>query len=204
VIDDPPTLSADAFADALEHGALVIDARAHGDFARGHIPGALAIPFRNHAFATWLGWMAPADAVLAFVIPEGTDTSDVIDECLLVGSERFAGVLHGGIAAWESDGWPVASYDEVDPAAVVPLRDRGAVVLDVREPAEFEEGHLAGAIHVPLGGLPRRLDSLPADRLIVAYCGGGDRSATAVSVLERHGVIGAASVSGGYDEIVGD
>jgi hydroxyacylglutathione hydrolase len=202
-IDDPPMRSPDAFARAQQEGALVIDARAHGDFAKGHVPGALAIPFRGHAFATWLGWMAPADAILALVTPDGTDPSEVIDECLLVGFERFEGVLLGGMAGWEAAGLPIARYDEVDPAAVVPLRDRGAVVLDVREPTEFEEGHVEGAIHIPLGALPRRLDALPTDRRIVAYCAGGDRSATAVSVLERHGVEGAAGVSGSYDEIAG-
>jgi rhodanese-related sulfurtransferase len=127
----------------------------------------------------------------------------VVDECLLVGFERFAGFLRGGMSAWVDADSPTESYDEVDPSAVVPLRDGGAVVLDVREPDEYEEGHVEGAMHVPLGALPRRLDTLPRDRLILAYCSGGDRSATAVSVLERHGVEGAVSVGGGYVEITG-
>jgi hydroxyacylglutathione hydrolase len=200
-IDDPGPLDADAFAEAQRDGALVIDARSHGDFASGHVPGALAVPFRDHAFATWIGWMAPADATLAFVLPDDGELLDVTDECLLVGFERFAGYLRDGMDAWVDEGSPVERYGEVAPSAVVALRDEGAIVLDVREPSEFEAGHVEGAIHIPLGALPRRLDALPRDRRIVAYCGGGDRSATAVSVLERHGVRGAAGVSGSYDEI---
>jgi len=202
-VDDPPALDAASFAQAQAAGALVVDGRPHGAFAAGHVPGALAIPLRDHAFATWLGWLVPADAVLALVIPDDADPTDMMDECLLVGFERFAGFLLGGMPAWVDAVSPTASYEEIEPAAVVQLRDGGAVVLDVREPNEYEEGHVEGAIHVPLGALPRRLDALPRDRRIVAYCGGGDRSATAVSVLERHGVEGAANVGGTDDEIMG-
>ena len=202
-IDDPPSLDPAAFALAREDGALVVDARPHGAFAAAHVPGSLAIPFRDHAFATWLGWLAPADAALAFVLPEDLEPHAVLDEALLVGYERFVGVLDGGLRAWRDAGFPVTGYEEVEPSAVVPLRDEGAVVLDVREPTEFEEGHVEGALHVPLGALPRRLDALPRDHRILVYCSGGDRSATAASVLERHGVEGAAGVSGGYEEIAG-
>jgi hydroxyacylglutathione hydrolase len=200
-VDEPPLLDAASFARAQRDGALVVDGRAHSAFAAGHVPDALAIPFRDHAFATWLGWLVPSDATLALVIPGDVALSDVVDECLLVGFERFAGVLQGGMPAWIEAGLPTRMYEEVDPTAVVSLRDGGAIVLDVREPNEFEEGHVHGAIHIPLGALPRRLVAVPGDRLIVTYCSGGDRSSTAVSVLERHGVIGAASVGGGYEEI---
>jgi rhodanese-related sulfurtransferase len=188
---------------AQRDGALVVDARGHRAFAAGHVPGALAIPYRDHAFATWLGWLVSPDAVLALVMPDGSTLDEVVEECLLVGYERLAGFLQGGMSEWIEAGLPVASYEEVEPGAVTRLRDGGAVVLDVREPTEYEEGHVEGAIHIPLGALPRRLDALPRDRRIIAYCSGGDRSATAASVLERHGVEGAASVGGGYHEITG-
>jgi glyoxylase-like metal-dependent hydrolase (beta-lactamase superfamily II)/rhodanese-related sulfurtransferase len=203
-IPDPPELDPAAFALAREDGALVVDARPHGAFAAGHVPGSLAIPFRDHSFATWLGWLAPADADLAFVLPDDLTPNEVVEEALLVGYERFAGVLAGGVRAWRVAGLPVTGYEEVEPSAVPALRDEGALVLDVREPTEFEEGHVEGAVHVPLGALPRRLDALPRDHRILVYCSGGDRSATAVSVLERHGVEGAAGVGGGYEEIAGD
>jgi rhodanese-related sulfurtransferase/biotin operon repressor len=51
--------------------------------------------------------------------------------------------------------------------------DRGeVVVLDVRPAAEYHGGHLPGALHIPVGELAARLDELPADREIVAYCRG--------------------------------
>jgi rhodanese-related sulfurtransferase len=69
------------------------------------------------------------------------------------------------------------------------VRD-GALALDIREPSEFEAGHIAGAVHIPLGALSCHLDRLPWDRPILAYCGHGERAATALSLLERAGLAG--------------
>lgn len=68
-------------------------------------------------------------------------------------------------------------------------RDPSVVVLDVRPAAEFAAGHLPGAVHIPLEELAERLDELPADREVVAYCR-GDYCALAheaVRVLTAHG-----------------
>lgn len=52
------------------------------------------------------------------------------------------------------------------------LDDGDAIILDVRPAAEYAGGHLAGAMHIPVDELPRRLSELPRDREIVAYCRG--------------------------------
>ena len=52
----------------------------------------------------------------------------------------------------------VAEVDAREPAAA---QRAGALVLDVREPSEYEGGHVPGAKLVPLGGLPARIDELP-------------------------------------------
>lgn len=64
----------------------------------------------------------------------------------------------------------------------------GALLLDVRTPQEFADGHLEGAINVPVQVLERRLDDVgPKDRPLVVYCRSGGRSATATSVLRSAG-----------------
>ncbi len=62
----------------------------------------------------------------------------------------------------------------------------GLAVLDVREPAEWEHGHIAGAVHVPLGDLPHRLDDVPAGQVLVV-CKVGGRSAQATGWLAQQG-----------------
>jgi hypothetical protein len=54
-----------------------------------------------------------------------------------------------------------ARPDEIDPAAVEDARQAGAVLVDVREPDECARGRASGAVHLPLGQLPPRIEDLP-------------------------------------------
>jgi len=195
-IVDPPPLHPDALERAQTEGALVVDVRRPAEYAAGHVPGSLANPLRD-AYATWLGWVVEADATLLFVT-DGAPIAAVVDESLLVGYERFAGYLEGGIEAWEAVGKPLARTDLVRVADAVWAIQDGAAVLDVREPSEFELGHVPGAVHVPLGELEARLAELPRGRPIVTYCGAGERSTTAASLLERAGIGPVLNLDGGF------
>lgn len=68
-----------------------------------------------------------------------------------------------------------------------PLPD-SLVVLDVREPAEWAAGHVAGALHIPLHELPGRTGELPEGKQIVAMCHVGGRSAQATAYLLQSGI----------------
>lgn len=65
---------------------------------------------------------------------------------------------------------------------------QGALLLDVRTPGEFHQGHLAHAVNVPIQELPARLADLgPVTRPVVVYCRSGGRSAMAAQLLTRAG-----------------
>jgi molybdopterin/thiamine biosynthesis adenylyltransferase/rhodanese-related sulfurtransferase len=66
-------------------------------------------------------------------------------------------------------------------------RESEVFVLDVREPDEFEEGHIPGATLIPLGFLQRRVAEVPKDRQVVVVCAVGGRSARATHFLRSHG-----------------
>lgn len=85
---------------------------------------------------------------------------------------------------------------EVDQAAFAAAHTEGAIVIDVREPGEYVDGHVPGARMVPLSRLPLRLADLPRGVRIYVICEAGKRSTAAVSVLTRAG-IDAVSVAGG-------
>ncbi len=191
----PPALPPEAFDRARSRGALVVDARPAEAYLGSHVPGALAIPLRD-SFATWLGWLVEPGVPL-LLVADGVSLGELVEEALLVGYERFAGFLAGGMAAWEGAGLPVARTEALDPASVARALAGGAVALDVREPDEVARGRVEGAIHIPLGQLAARLAEVPAGRPVITYCRLGDRSATAASVLERAGVP-AATLAGGY------
>ncbi len=195
-ISPPPALEPREF-DLARQNAVVVDVRPQAGFMAGHIPGSVGNTLRD-GFATWLGWLIPADARLLFVAGD-EPIERVLEECLLVGYERFAGVLRGGMAAWVAACLPVTSWELAGLARASRLIADGFIALDVREPDEFAAGHLPGATHIPLGQLQARFAELSRDRPILTYCGHGERAATALSLLERAGFSPLANLDGGFE-----
>lgn len=77
---------------------------------------------------------------------------------------------------------------------------KSATFVDVREPDEWAEGHIPGAIHIPLGELDQRANEIPAEGAIITYCKAGGRSLKAVEVLEAAGRTGVRSMAGGITD----
>jgi adenylyltransferase/sulfurtransferase len=95
------------------------------------------------------------------------------------------------------------AMQEVSAADVKALQRRGErfLLLDVRQPAEFEKAHIEGATLLPLGELETRLAELSAwkDGRVVAHCHHGGRSAHACEILARAGFTNVANLVGGID-----
>lgn len=90
---------------------------------------------------------------------------------------------------------PLPSNINIAQAAA--LRDAGAFMLDVREPFEWQEYHMPGAVLIPLGQLPRRLNEVPKDRPIVVVCRSGNRSEVGRDILLQAGFTAVTSMDGG-------
>ncbi len=84
--------------------------------------------------------------------------------------------------------------------AQVKLRAGSALLVDVREPWEYEEVHVSGAHLIPLGEFTRRYGELPQDQDLLIICHSGYRSGQAASFLLRHGYPRAFNVVGGMEE----
>jgi phage shock protein E len=77
-----------------------------------------------------------------------------------------------------------------------------ASIIDVRSPDEYEDGHYAGAVNIPLNELPQRLKELEEmKKPIVAYCRSGARSSMAVSILKQNG-LNEVYNAGGLEDIL--
>jgi glyoxylase-like metal-dependent hydrolase (beta-lactamase superfamily II) len=172
-------------------GAVVVDARPVPEYARAHIPGSISIPLRAQ-FATWLGWLVPADVPVVVVRGDDQDPADLVWRAVNIGFERLVGELAGGIAAWTAAGLPTAGVGLVRPGEI----DANRRVLDVRQDAEFAAGHLPGARHVELGALARTAGDL-VDPPTLVHCAHGERAAGAASLLERAGHRDLAVLVGG-------
>jgi molybdopterin/thiamine biosynthesis adenylyltransferase/rhodanese-related sulfurtransferase len=96
-----------------------------------------------------------------------------------------------------------AEVDEVDATRARELVDSGeALVVDVREQDEWDEGHIPGAVHIPRGHLESRIERAApdSDQSIVVYCSAGNRSAFAAKTLAELGYDDVASLAGGFTD----
>ena len=95
-----------------------------------------------------------------------------------------------------------AAITEVDTAQGERLLAEGHVLLDVREPDEYEQGAIPGSIHIPRGQLESNIENRVPDRdtKMVVMCAGGVRSAFAVQTLEQLGYGNTVSMDGGFNK----
>jgi len=96
-----------------------------------------------------------------------------------------------------------ARIREVDTSeAEAEIAAKPAVVLDVREPDEYEQGALPGAVHIPRGHLESQVESRITDKAapVVVYCAGGTRSAFAADTLQQLGYTDVVSMAGGFNK----
>ncbi len=110
---------------------------------------------------------------------------------------RRGGLLAGGWTGWNAEGRPLARLARVPVADIGPYLDAGTQVLDVRERAEYDAGHIPDSINVPwhdIDGIPAEIDP---DRQLLVICASGQRAGTAASLLQRYGAAEVLHVVGG-------
>ena len=194
----PRPYSAREAKEALAQGAGVLDLRDSADFGEGHVPGSLNVWIDSPQFAERVAGMAPAGAPL-LIIGAPTDVERAVTALSRVGVDEVAGFLQWGMVEWRSEGFPVETVPQITVHDVAEWLEQGkdVVVLDVREPSEWEDGHIEPALHLPMFEAVSRRAELPAGRPVAVLCAGGLRSSTVISALQRHGVGALHNVTGG-------
>ncbi|WP_188206142.1 rhodanese-like domain-containing protein [Alkalibacillus aidingensis] len=80
---------------------------------------------------------------------------------------------------------------------------RKAQLIDVREPREFERGHILGARNIPLSQLKQRLGEIRKDQAVYLYCQRGSRSTKAANILRKKGYQDLNQLKGGFSKWTG-
>jgi hydroxyacylglutathione hydrolase len=200
---DLPPLPALAPAEVRQRqraGALVLDTRPPMEFGPAHIPGSLHIGLSGQ-YASWAGTLLGLDQEIVLVAEDDEHAEESRMRLARVGIERVAGYLAGGIVAWVRAGLEV---EQVPQISVQELEEwlksgDGIQLVDVRKPAEWDEGHLAGASHRPLNRLASLTADLDPEAPVFVYCKGGYRSSIGASILKRSGMRQVVNVTGGFD-----
>ena len=96
----------------------------------------------------------------------------------------------------------MAEISELEPLQLRARLDHGdtITILDVREPEEIRIAAFPGALHIPMGEIPARLNELDPDAAMVVVCHHGMRSAQVAMYLARTGFAHVSNLNGGIDE----
>jgi hydroxyacylglutathione hydrolase len=184
----------DAAAALRMDETALVDIRPPDAFARGHLKGALSIPFSPRGFAARAETIAPRGKHLVLV---GDDAQklDAAAAQAVEGGGRVAGVLTAEPEKWARDGLPLQTLGTVSTSALrEKLGSNGVRVLDVREPMEWETGHVPGAILIALGELRARIGELDREEPLLVICESGVRSSSAASILQAAGFADVSNV----------
>ncbi len=185
--------------EAIARGACVVDVRDPAMYGEAHVPGALNVWIESPQFADRVGWFVPCGAPVLLMAQGPSDLERAVQGLARVGVDDVMGFLQWGMIEWRSEDLPVEVVPQItvyDLAGWLEERPE-LVVIDVREPFEWREGHIEGAVHLPMLEAVRRSSEVPPDCPKAVLCSGGLRSSTVISALKRHGTRGWYNVSGG-------
>ena len=180
---------------AQDRGAIVLDVRDSVAFGKEHVPGSINIGLRGQ-FASWAGTLLENDREIVIVAADESAANEAGMRLARVGLENIEGALYGGVAAWRDSGRELASLPQM---SVDELRGSiaGLQIVDVRRRAEYDSGHVPGAVNIPLDVFDERLEAIDLARPTAVICATGYRSSTAASLLERCRPLAILNVAGG-------
>src|SRR5882762_2790571 len=187
--------------DAVQRGQIVLDLRDPGTYGEMHVAGAVNVWIESPQFAERVAGMVPSGVPLLLLAQGPSDLDRAVQALARVGVDEVVGFLQWGMIEWRSEGFSVESVPQITASELAEWLEQGrdVVMIDVREHSEWIDGHIKGAIHLPMLEAAARRAEVPADRPKAVLCAGGLRSSTAISALKRHGLGGWYNVTGGMN-----
>ncbi|KAA0224185.1 MBL fold metallo-hydrolase [Fimbriimonadia bacterium ATM] len=199
-ISIPPRKQTDELMRLLDAGATIFDMRPAGEAAAGLIPGTINVPFEK-SFTTWAGWFAPYDAPIYLISENETEVLEAVKALATIGIDQVGAWFGHEVVDEHQKSRDLATIGQMQAREAKERLDAGEVtIVDVRGASEYEEGHIPGSIHVPLGYLADRADSIPKDKPVVFQCYAGGRSSIGASLWVKLGNPPPLNFVGGFEE----
>jgi hydroxyacylglutathione hydrolase len=196
-------LSVEEFKSRMKNDVIVLDTRRARIFTQGFIPGSVSIGLEDR-FAEWAGSLLSFEQPILLVTEQGKEKESIV-RLARVGFDKMIGYLDGGYEAWKNAGEEIDMIIDVEPDELLMNmpHDKNLVVLDVRKPTEYADGHLPNAINIPLGEMndPGTMADFDDAQNIYVHCAGGFRSVVAASLMKRQGIHNLRNVLGGWNKI---
>ena len=187
-VPKPPHLHPGEFSRAAgRDGIQVLDTRDDRKvFDAAHVVRAIHAPLRSPFFSATAGsYLAENDSIL-LVLEEPGDADLAVRQLYRIGFDRVRGWITAAEA--KTAGLFDEEEERIDFLDFRPEKaiEQGAII-DVRTSAEFQRGHLDGALSFPYTRLKTRLAELPKDKRLFIHCGSGRRASLAASFLRSTG-----------------
>jgi rhodanese-related sulfurtransferase len=193
-----PELALDDVLARHANGAVLLDAREPGDFAAGHLRGAVDIGLQGR-FAEWAGDVLHPEREIVLVGDPATARETKI-RLARIGFDRVVGQLRdtSDVLVSRPDLVERSSRLTIEQLAEIRGLEPDLQIVDIRNPTETHAGMLPDAVEMPLATLVDTMDGLRRERPTVVYCESGYRSAIAASVLRAAGFADVSDLVGGY------
>jgi glyoxylase-like metal-dependent hydrolase (beta-lactamase superfamily II)/rhodanese-related sulfurtransferase len=170
-------------------GALIVDVRTALQFDDAHIPGAVSMTILRAGFGSKLAWLAGEASGVVLAGRDDADAERATQLAAAVGVTDIAGHLAGGMTTWREEQRPIARVERL---TVPEVHERwnggqGMQILDVRERAEWERGHIPGSVFVPYHDIRELPAGVDPEGPVAVMCSSGQRSAVGASLVQRYG-----------------
>ncbi|MHA1448987.1 MAG: rhodanese-like domain-containing protein [Candidatus Hodarchaeales archaeon] len=176
---------------------FIVDVRTQDEYDKGHVEGAILIPYTEIATSENL----PEDKSNPILVYCRSGSRSAIASQTLedLGYTSIWNIESGLLNGWIPAGYFITI--SVTEASNLVISNSNLVIIDVRSQQEYNEGHIGGAILIPLNEL-NTTSSLPVDKEspIIVYCHSGLRSAIASQQLEDQGYTKVMNMEGGFNE----
>lgn len=186
---------------AEETGALILDTRNNGDFAKGFIPQSINIGI-NGDFAPWVGSLIGDVKQPILLVTDLGMEEETVTRLTRVGFDNLIGYLEYGFQAWAAAGHEV---DTVNRITVEQFEKEFKIdeskIIDVRKESEYEAEHVEDAYSRPLASVNEWVKDINPEEHFFMHCAGGYRSMMAASILQARGYRNFSEIEGGYDAI---
>jgi hydroxyacylglutathione hydrolase len=203
---DLERLSPARVAELLAAGVPLVDGRAPEEWAAAHVPGSVNATMVRAAVGSRAAAAADPDEPVVVLAASDGDALAMARRLEAVGFRQVLGILAGGVEAWREAGLPLESVESLPAAELAErLQRREVVLLDVRDPDEWAEGHVAGSLKIPYqqlrGPALERLAASTNGTPVAVACGAGNRSGLAASLLRKAGIRHVIHVNEGVAEL---
>jgi hydroxyacylglutathione hydrolase len=184
-----------------ETGALILDTRKNGNFAKGFIPQSINIGIEGD-FAPWVGALVGDVKQPIILVTDIGWEEESVTRLSRVGFDNLIGHLDGGFESWEKATKEIDTIDRITAEEFSKEVEIGeSKVIDVRKDTEYSAEHVEEAFSKPLASINDWIKDIDPNEPFFLHCAGGYRSMIAASILQARGFRNFKEIEGGFNTI---